>query len=420
MSLTLARDAEVLGPLIDEVMELAARPEETAKKRMWAEHQALGNPGKIPVCVYYEGIPLPQWSLMWGEEWDLCADPLAKRIERDLRRTIWVARHVPDDHIVWPSIKVEIPPTVEQDWGLSTEMTGPDDPLQAKRVLAARADRIDLSLLSKPRIWYRREDIATTIERAMELVGGRLRIHPAYYATQYYAQFDIVARLRGMENALVDTIADPEGLLGLMEFITDVAVSMDREREQEGHLNVWLEDGGQWQQVGFRVHCAYMPPDFNPAKPRICDEWHYLSQQCSAGLGPDAFARFVFPFVVRLAEYMTNKTVYYHGCERLDEKMPILRELPNLRRFHVSPWSSVAKAAEVFGEDVILEVHDHPGEVFFGRSWENTRQNIRRLIREAAGHRIDINLSDIHSFGDDPGNLTRWAQIAQEEAANAL
>lgn len=419
MASFLGRDIGILRRLVDEVLELASQPEQNLKKRLWAEHQALGKPGKIPVCVYYEGIPLVQWRAVFGEDWDLCQDQLARSIERDLRRTIWMARHVPDDHIVWPSVKVAIPPTVEQDWGIDWEMSGSSDPLEAKSFAAPMRERIDLAMLKRPRIYYRDQDIQDVLAKSRELVQDRLHVHPAFYATQFYAQFDLVVKMRGMENALLDTISDPDGLLALMELITDVAIETDRERERRDHLNVWLEDDGRWQQVGFRVHCAYMAADFNPARPRIQDEWHYLSQQCSAGLGPAAFERFVFPYVVRLAEYMTNKTIYYHGCEKLDEKMPLLRNLPNLRRFHVSSWSSLARAVELFPDEVILEVHDHPGEVFFGRSWDETRKNLRRLIREAQGHRMDLNLSDIHSFGGDAEALVRWAQIAQEEVANA-
>lgn len=31
-------DKEILAPLIDRLLELAARPEENAKKKLWADH----------------------------------------------------------------------------------------------------------------------------------------------------------------------------------------------------------------------------------------------------------------------------------------------------------------------------------------------------------------------------------------------
>jgi hypothetical protein len=165
------------------------------------------------------------------------------------------------------------------------------------------------------------------------------------------------------------------------------------------------------------VHCAYIPPDFEPAEPRLRHEWAYISAQTSSGLSPAMFAEFVHPYNVRLARYFPNQTVYYHGCEKLDHKLDVLATLPNLRRFHVSPWSSVEAAREKFRGNVVLEVHAHPGRVFFGCSPREMKQEVQRLVRAAGGVPLDINLSDIHSVNDDPRLLTRWAEAAQEVAA---
>jgi hypothetical protein len=125
------------------------------------------------------------------------------------------------------------------------------------------------------------------------------------------------------------------------------------------------------------------------------------------------FADLVHPYNARLALAFTNDTVYFHGCERLDQKLDVLAGLPHLRRFHVSPWSSVRRAAAKFQGRAVLEVHAHPGKVFFGATREDMRREIEGLLREADGHPMDLNLSDIHSIGGDPRLLTSWAEEAQ-------
>ncbi|MFH0939466.1 MAG: hypothetical protein V1899_09335 [Planctomycetota bacterium] len=90
---------------------------------------------------------------------------------------------------------------------------------------------------------------------------------------------------------------------------------------------------------------SYLPVGFAERKPRLTDEWPYVSAQTSAGLGPKQYADFVHRYNCRLAEIYTSG-VYYHGCECLDQKLPIIATLPNLRRHHVSPWSSVAAATK--------------------------------------------------------------------------
>ena len=95
-------DRDVLAPLVDELLKLAARPIEAEKKKLWADHQAMRGTAKIPVCVYYEGIPAAQWKFMLGDKYLKCESTLGQAIETDLRKRIWMANNVNDDHIVWP------------------------------------------------------------------------------------------------------------------------------------------------------------------------------------------------------------------------------------------------------------------------------------------------------------------------------
>ena len=95
----------------------------------------------------------------------------------------------------------------------------------------------------------------------------------------------------------------------------------------------------------------------------------------------------------------------------------MIRELPNLRRHHVSPWSSVEKAVEVLQGKAIMEVHSHPGKVFFGWKEADMQKEIRGLVEKAQRRPMDLNLSDIHSVNGDPRLLGLWARAAQEECA---
>ena len=38
--------------------------------------------------------------------------------------------------------------------------------------------------------------------------------------------------------------------------------------------------------------------------------------------------------------------VYYGCCEPLDRKIPLLRRIPNLRKFSMSPWNNFAKVID--------------------------------------------------------------------------
>jgi hypothetical protein len=149
-------------------------------------------------------------------------------------------------------------------------------------------------------------------------------------------------------------------------------------------------------------------------KPGLADEWAYVSAQTSSGLGPRQYEELVQPANTALATPFTNRTVYYHGCESLDGKIDSIMRTPNLRRFHVSPWSSVAVARGKLRAAVVCEVHANPSEVFFGGTREGMRRGLRALVEAGEGMPMDLNLSDIHSVNGRPDLLTAWAEAAQE------
>lgn len=411
----LHKDVEFLAPLVGQLLELSNRSSEQYKKRLWADHQALLPTDKIPVCVYYEGIPAVQWDSIFGSNHLKCADPLARSIEFDLKRRIWMAKFVPDDHIVWNSIAVSAPRNTVRGWGVDIQWSSSGDPLGARGYKPPFENRIDLTRLTEPLYDINSQASNALKDKATELTQDRLQVF-LQYPTMGYAPFDLATSMRGMTNLMMDIVECPEQVKQLMDFLTGTEVAYEKQRERLGWLNVFADETGVYQQVGFRVHCAYLHENFSNRKPLLEDEWTYLSQQTSAGLGSDQYAEFVQPSNVALASMFPQKTVYYHGCECLDQKLSVLAATPHLRRFHVSPWSSVPRARDVFRGNMVLEVHDHPGKVFFGATPDEIRSHLNDLVREAERHPMDVNISDIHSFNGRPELLTLWAQIAQEVA----
>ncbi len=413
------REIEILRPLVDETLKLASYPQQERKKRMWAEHQALHKTDKIPVCVYYEGIPEPQWKLMLGEDYLKTESALAQHIEFDLKRRLWIAKKVADDHIVWPSITIPTVVSQSVNWGVLFGLVGSDEdinnPLEAKKVKPAFSNGIDMSALNFTDMIIDEAATSVAVEEANEFVEGRLQVW-VQYGNLGYSPFDVAVKMCGIQNFMYDVIDVPGKVHALMEFITRAYEAHHRNREEYNWVNCVVSAHSQYVALGFRVHCAYVAEDFNLETPRLRDEWAYVSAQTSSGLSPAMYEEFVHPYNARLASYFTNQTVYYHGCECLDHKLDILATLPNLRRFHVSPWSSVEAAKKKFQGKVVLEVHAHPSKVFFGSTRDDMKSDIRRLATAAEGVPMDLNLSDIHSVNGKPELLTMWTEEAQEIA----
>ena len=410
-------DRDVLAPMVDELLILADRPEEEAKARLWADFNALQPHDRVPVCITYEGIPGPQWDLIFGPDHLRCTSTVAREIEFDLKKRLHMANHVPDDHVVWPVLSVGAVQASPPDWGVPIEWRSPDDELGAKEIVAPFAERIDLSRLRTPYLDIDEAGTSARVAQANELVGGRLPIHVRYPHIGF-VPFDIAVEMRGMETLFFDVCDTPDLIAELMGRLTDAMIAHHRHRAEKGWLNCVADPSGRFQMVSTWRHIAsWLPEGFAQRTPELVDEWAYISAQTSSGLGPEMYAQFVAPFDNRLAEMFDRSTVYYHGCECLDAKLDAVAAMPNLRRHHVSPWSSVAQAVAKYRGSVVLEVHAHPTEVFFNYTPDQMRQEVERLLTAANGHPMCLNLSDIHNLGENPETMATWAKVAQDAAA---
>jgi hypothetical protein len=237
------------------------------------------------------------------------------------------------------------------------------------------------------------------------LIGGLLDVH-VKNDELHYGPYEWAVRLRGAENLLFDAYDRPEWLHRLMDKITAGMIHYHESREKAGMV-------GYYSDLP-RVHVPY-----DTAAPgldrRLSGMWAYVHAQSSASMGPAMYREFVQPYNARLAQLFGK--VYYHGCENLGQKAVIITELPNLRYFHVSPWTRLADVLPwTRGRNIVLEVHSHPADVLF--NWDGTRirNEIRKLIDDADGQVFDLKLCDIETIDGAKGKLEYWTDIAMEES----
>ena len=406
---------EILAPLVDRIVELADHPAEKHKKELWSQHNALQPTSKIPVSLTFENIPDRQWDLMFGRDHLQCQEELARYLEFYLKKRIWMAVNVPDDHVVWSAVSIPAVYTQNhQHWGVDLAWQSTDDELGSESIIAPFANKIEMSILCAPQTEVDEAATSTRLAEASELVGGRLIVFPAY-ETLRQQPYEFAVCLRGLERLFLDVYDNPELVHALMEFITRSIIAGLKRREACGWLNCPPDPSGHYQMVPtFRHIAAYLPPDFAERKPLARDEWAYVSAQSAFGLGPAMYEEFVHRYNCRIAELFTAKTVYYHACECLDQKLDIIATLPNLRRQHVSAWSSVALAARKYQGSVNLEVTTHPNLVALGLTLEEMKNVMKRLVQEADGHPMNLSITDIYNLGGNPDSLRLWAEAAQE------
>ena len=411
-------DQEIVSPLVERILELSGRPEEEAKKELWARHNAFQPTEKIPVSLTFENIPDLQWDMMFGRDHLRCQGEVARYIEFYLKKRIWIAESVPDDHVVWKAISIPAVYTRHhQNWGVDLAWRSTGTPLSSKSIVAPFQKEIELSKLRGPQTEVNESETSARLSEALELVGGRLAVH-ANYETLGESPYEFAVRMRGLQQILFDVYDCPDQVHRMMEFITQSIIADDMRRERHGWINCPVDPSGRYQMVPtYRQIATYLLPDFCSRSPQVRDERAYVSAQSASGLGPTMYEEFVHQYNCRISELYPTKTVYYHGCECLDQKLDIIATLPNLGRHHVSAWSSVALAAKKYQGSVILEVTSHPNLIATGATRQEMKKEMAVRVREAAGHPIDLSITDVYNLGGDPGLLRTWAEAAQDVAS---
>ena len=53
------------------------------------------------------------------------------------------------------------------------------------------------------------------------------------------------------------------------------------------------------------------------------------------------------------------------SCEPLDNKIEIVKKIPNLRKISITPWANINRAAEAVGESYVISAKPNPANLPF-------------------------------------------------------
>ena len=223
----------------------------------------------------------------------------------------------------------------------------------------------------------------------------------------------IVIDLRGLGQFMYDMYDHPQELHQLMAFLRDGHLAKLDFLETNGLLSL-NNDNTYVGSGGFGWTYELPRQDFN-GKVRTMDMWGFSESQETVQVSPKLFAEFVFPYQLPLAERFGLNC--YGCCEPLDKRWYVVKQLPRLRRVSVSPWANIPKMAEFLEDQYIFSLKPSPTPLAMPHLDEEL---IRKILREAMritrNCRVEIVMKDNHTIGNNPQNVIRWCQIAQEEA----
>ncbi|MFN2202350.1 MAG: hypothetical protein ACK2UO_14180 [Caldilineaceae bacterium] len=401
-----AADRERLLKLADQVAELAARPMEQEKRELWYRHNALEDGRALVFCD-----PENSWHEIIPEESLGCDGELARGWEFRLRKEVFWGRQMCDDRVILPYFDVPHVYSVT-GWGVDVGFVGGEDGGAYRWDSPIRSDA-DVERLHRPEIIVDAALTDRVLGAAHDVFDGVLEVR---LRTKWWWSLGLtwnLAAWRGLQSLMFDMVDNPELVHRIMRVLCD-GVMGTLDRLETGGFLAPNNDGSYVGSGGFGW-TTELPDAGADGSVRCRDMWGFAESQETVGISPDMFEEFVFPYQNAILERFGLNC--YGCCEPLDARWRVVKRFPRLRRISVSPWANRAFMAEMLGNSYVYSMKPNPSELAMPEfDEERIRAGLRRDLDAARGCVVEVIMKDTHTIHNDPSRVTRWVQIAKEEA----
>ena len=358
--------------------------------------------------VIIEEIPWEQMNYEGALDC-VCEDPALRGIEYGLRVALFRDRYFRCDNFIEPY------------WVVYKSFTRQvDDPPIKESIIPAKHTSIvshryediftDESVIGQfrdPIITAHPENDSRNIAYMQEILGDTMPVVLRGHGI-YYAPWDIIVRLHGVDNTLIDMYDRPEFLHKIIRRFTE-RMKSEMDQMEAQHL---------YDPRIASLHCtpgAVTVEDPSPEDSYTCrDIWFRTMAQMFSSVSPDAHYEFDVQYSLPLASRCAY--TYYGCCEPLHDRIDIIKKYPNLRKVGVSPWADVASSAEQLGGNYVLSRKPNPAFVAIATDTEIIRKEIIETVEQCQkfGCPFDYVLKDISTVSDRPENLIIWAKTVSD------
>ncbi len=401
-------DRIVLRDLAGMVADLAMRPVEEEKRKLWYAHNEL-KPGRpLIFCDPENG-----WNEIITEDQILCEGELAKSWEMVLRKEIFWGTRMGDDRVTEPFFNVGHVYT-ETDWGMHERKIGGDHGGSYKWDAPLKSYD-DFDKLKFPRIDVNHQATADVVALAQQAFGNLLtvRLKTSWWWT--LGMTWTLANIRGLEQIMLDMYDEPENLHRIMAFLRDGTLTRLDFLEINGLLSGNF-DGTYVGSGGFGYTRQLPQKDFDSTHVRTRDMWGFCESQETVGVAPEMFAEFIYPYQVPILERFGLNC--YGCCEPLDKRWAFIKDAPRLRRVSASTWIDPEVMAGQLGGNYIFSSKPNPTHLAEPvLRQEEARAEIRKVLEAGRKHDcvIELIMKDNHTIGNNPENVVQWCAMAREE-----
>jgi hypothetical protein len=384
-------------------MEIATLPVQKEKRDLWRQLNGL-NPLRPMLAI--DQLPWHEIDVE-GELVLRSEDPFLREIERKLRRTLYLWKHMPADMVVEPYLSMP-KAILGTGFGMAPNedlsATDPTSDVFGHAYHNQLRTEEDILKIRMPEVRLDEDRNRWVEETASEVLAGILPVR-MFGRSGYFALWDRLAEWMSPEAILYDLADRPEFIHAIMERYTVVNLALVDQ----------LEALGLFEPAQTSVHCspAYtddLPaPGFDPARPRAKDSWTCGMAQIFATVSPAMHEEFEVDYVKRI--YERFGLVYYGCCEALHDRIGVVRKIPNVRKISCSPWCDIDIAAEEIGRDYVAS--RKPSPVWLASEtpdWSAIEKELRDTMAACrrTGTPVEFILKDVSTVMYRPQNLWEW------------
>ena len=400
-----AHDVEVLRSLAGTVAELAARPEQAEKAKLWTLHNDLKTSQPLIFCD-----PEGGWDEIITNDSLQCEGNMARRWEVTLRKRIFSETVMKDDTVT-DNVFLLRYCFHDDGWGLPVQLEGAGRHT-AYHIKSSLEDyERDFEKVHYPSITMDYAGSENLMTEAKRVFDGLLDVqwhHMWWWSLGLTRQF---VDLRGLEEFMVDLALEPEWVHRMMELLCKGALDQLDFLEEQGLLTQNI--GNRYVGSGGFGYTDQIKPVEN-GKVTGMDMWGFVESQETVSISPDMYAEFIFPYHRRIAERFAMNCC--GCCEPYDLRWKYMKEMPRLRRISISPWADHKTIPVNLGRNYIASIKPNPSPLALHDMDESAvRAELRSVLENSVGCVPELIMKDCHTIGRNPNNPVRWVQIAREE-----
>jgi hypothetical protein len=349
--ITLAQsDKDLLRGLAEELAAAAALRVHKEKAELW---RRLNDLDSVRPMVWINEICWNEMNV--DDELTLQTQhPWARNQERDLRRTLYQWRHLPGDMVL--SEYIACPLAIHSTgFGIiedvDTVAIDESSDVVSRHFNIQIKDPEDIAKIKMPRIEHLQEATEIHFHAMCDVYSGIMPVRKKGQTHIWFTPWDYLIRWWGIQEAMMDLVMRPDMVHAAVDRMVDAWIfELDQFVEQNllslDNNNTRVGSGG----YGYSSVMPGKNHDANHVQPH--NMWGCSNAQIFSDVSPDMHWEFALEHDLRWLKRW-NMT-YYGCCEPLDNKMHMLRRIPNLRKISTSPCCDAQRIIGEIGADYVI------------------------------------------------------------------